>query len=299
MPGSAIVDLSTSYGAAFIGFIVSVALFGLTLGQTWMYFWHYWNSNDTKALKSFIVFITVMDTAHTAIFAYGLHWYLVQNFGNLDALAANTWSWTLRAISVESTPLPCNSIMQDKFTSSAETSFLRSLSFATTHISDRYHSLIWLVRLAMGQCVVADVLIAVAMCWALYRKKTGLASTDSMIMTLMTYTIHSGLLTSLLGAAMMISFIVLPESLIPMAIVFSMGKCYVNSVLAMLNSRDYVRGRSNLDDSNNSFKMISSLVAPPSDALEFERFEGLKSRQTDGSVMHCSTASNYARRERI
>jgi len=91
MPGSAIVDLSTSYGAAFIGFIVSIALFGLTLGQTWMYFWHYWNSNDAKALKFFVVFITVMDTAHTAIFAYGLHWYLVQNFGNLEALAANTW----------------------------------------------------------------------------------------------------------------------------------------------------------------------------------------------------------------
>jgi hypothetical protein len=58
---------------------------------------------------------------------------------------------------------------------------------------------------------VEDALIAGMMCWALYRKKTGITRwdfsfnvkishpflyrTDSMLMTLMAYTLNSGLLT--------------------------------------------------------------------------------------------------------
>jgi len=147
----------------------------------------------------------------------------------------------------------------------------------------------------LGDAVAVDVLIAAMMCWALYRKKTGIASTDSMIMTLMAYTINSGFLTSVLGAAMTLSFILSPESLIPIAIFFTMGKCHVNSVLAMLNSREYVRGRSSPGKSNNSFKLCSFRIAPPSDALGSETLES-KSRQTDGSVLvDRSTESNYAR----
>ncbi|KAF8257463.1 hypothetical protein EI94DRAFT_1740792 [Lactarius quietus] len=312
MPGSAIVDLSTSYGATLIGFIVSIALFGFTLGQTWMYFWHYWNK-DTKALKFFIAFITVMDTTHTVIVAYGLHWYLVQNFGNLEALAANTWFldtqgnisgiyssavqlyYARQIYLLSKNIIPPIIILILTVVGNSLALYITVKVLAATRISDRYHSIIWPTRIGMGQCVVVDVLIAAMMCWALYRKKTGLASTDSMIITFMAYTINSGLLTSLLGAAMTISFIVLPESLLPVAIFFPMGKCYVNSVLAMLNSRDYVRGRSSPDNSNNSFKLTSLRVTPPSDALDFEPLKS-KSRQTDGSVMHRLTASNYARK---
>ena len=58
---------------------------------------------------------------------------------------------------------------------------------------------------------LADLLIAAAMCWSLYHRRTGFARqahpadtyvvltfmhrTDSMIITLMTYSISSGLLT--------------------------------------------------------------------------------------------------------
>jgi NADH:ubiquinone oxidoreductase subunit 3 (subunit A) len=47
-----------------------------------------------------------------------------------------------------------------------------------------------------AETIVLDILIAGLMCWALYRKKTGLARTDSMIMTLMAYTVNTGLLTA-------------------------------------------------------------------------------------------------------
>ena len=67
--------------------------------------------------------------------------------------------------------------------------------------------------IGLGTGVLADALIAFSMCWYLYRKRTGFSRhvhfllrlyskfvnfvfrTDSMIMTLMSYSINSGLLT--------------------------------------------------------------------------------------------------------
>lgn len=65
--------------------------------------------------------------------------------------------------------------------------------------------------MGMPAGALADVLIAVVMCWSLYRKRTGFARqahpvdihailtfirrTDSIIATLMAYSINSGLLT--------------------------------------------------------------------------------------------------------
>ncbi|KAI0299250.1 hypothetical protein BC826DRAFT_996239, partial [Russula brevipes] len=43
------------------------------------------------------------------------------------------------------------------------------------------------------------------MCWCLWHKRTGFARTDSIIMTLMSYSINSGLLTSALATGVVIS----------------------------------------------------------------------------------------------
>jgi len=91
MPGSSVVDLSNSFGAAFIGLLVSVMLFGLTVVQTWIYFWNYRN-RDSRALKFLIAFVTVMDALHTFICAYAVYWYLVLNFGNVENLDYTMWA---------------------------------------------------------------------------------------------------------------------------------------------------------------------------------------------------------------
>ncbi|KAN0135262.1 hypothetical protein V8E53_006827 [Lactarius tabidus] len=83
----------------------------------------------------------------------------------------------------------------------------------------------------------------------------------------------------LVGTAMTVTLVIAPMSLIPMAIYFKFpfGQCYVNlnSVLAMLNSRGYVRDRGSPDNSD----LTSIQVAPPSEAL------GYKSKPTDISVI--------------
>ncbi|KAF8272601.1 hypothetical protein EI94DRAFT_1795981 [Lactarius quietus] len=56
------------------------------------------------------------------------------------------------------------------------------------------HIALWVPSIAMATMVLVDIMITATMSWTLYRKRTGFVRTDSMIMTLMAYTINSGFL---------------------------------------------------------------------------------------------------------
>ncbi|KAH9172381.1 hypothetical protein EDB89DRAFT_921752 [Lactarius sanguifluus] len=160
----------------------------------------------------------------------------------------------------------------------------------------------------MGSSVVADILIAVSMCWFLYHKRTGFARTDSVIMTLMTYSVHSGLLTSVLTCAVLISvrvsllyfviflcydqFSTATSSMYWQIFFWPMGKVYANSLLAMLNSRDYVRERSSTDNKpDNAFGLSSIRIE--------KRSEGDKSRRPAVSVtVHRSATTDFQQGKR-
>jgi len=154
----------------------------------------------------------------------------------------------------------------------------------------RFHSLTWIICVGMTSDALVDILIAAAMCWTLYRKRTGFARTDTIITTLMAYSINSGLLTSLLAVAMIISFVASQTSMIWLSIFWVMSKCYVNSLLATLNSRDFVRDRSFNSNQENALNLSSIRIEPSNDAF------GTKSGQAGVSVtVHRSTTLNFAR----
>ncbi|KAH9955172.1 hypothetical protein BJV74DRAFT_874475 [Russula compacta] len=71
------------------------------------------------------------------------------------------------------------------------------------------------------------------MCWCLSRNRTGFTRTDSMIKTLMTYAISTGMLTSVLASGTLISFAISPTTLIAQTFYGPLGTCYVNSLLAL------------------------------------------------------------------
>ncbi|KAI9439323.1 hypothetical protein H4582DRAFT_132091 [Lactarius indigo] len=91
MLGNAVVDIRNTYGCSFIGMAISIMLFGITILQTWIYYWQYGN-RDPKALKLFIAVIFIVDTLHTVLCIYSVYWYLVLNFGNVEILGYNMWA---------------------------------------------------------------------------------------------------------------------------------------------------------------------------------------------------------------
>jgi len=226
-----------------------------------------------------------MDGALSIISAYAIYWYLVLHFGDLGA--NNKWYLTVQAnigaiictavqffyarriyVVSHNIFLPTVIVILC-IAGNAIGYYIDAKQFAAP-VNGRYPSLIVFGYVGMGETVLVDVIIASAMCWALYRKKTGFARTDSIIMTLMTYTINTGLLTGFVGVAMLTSFIIAPASLFPVAIFWILCKCYINSMLVMLNSREHVRDRSTTDnsESHNSFNLTSIRIEPPYEAHE-------------------------------
>ncbi|KAI9434701.1 hypothetical protein H4582DRAFT_2080718 [Lactarius indigo] len=253
MPGSPVANIRSSFGAAFIGLLVSTALFGLTIAQTWTYFWHYRNK-DPMLLRFFIAFVIIMDGFHTVLCAYVIYWYLILNLGNVENLRSSTWVMSFQIIISIIVGASMELFLLCKTGLHFESKYylpnhhrgvscyrflLRDLA-VLKRFSD-FHALTWISCSGTAAGALADLLVAAATCRSLYHRKTG---TDSTITTLMAYSINSGLLTGILGTAMTVSFVVSPSSLTWLAFFWVMSRCYVNSLLALLNSQDYLHGRS-------------------------------------------------------
>ncbi|KAH8994330.1 hypothetical protein EDB86DRAFT_3168474 [Lactarius hatsudake] len=289
MTGSPVVDIRNSFGAAFVGLLVSTTLLGLTIAQTCIYFWNYRN-RDPKPLKFFVAFVTFIDALHTIICAYAIYWYLVLNFGNVDNLQYGMWAmnaqvvlstvifvsvqlyYARRVYILSQSLISPIIIVVLVFIAAFFASFFLAKEIALKRFS-YFHSSTWMSYIALSSATVGDILIATSMCWSLYRRRTGFARTDSVIMTSMAYSINSGLLTGLLSLASSISIVVSPSSMIWLAFFWAMSKCYVNSLLAMLNSRDHVRGlQSTTDRQDNPYNISAIRVGPgPLSTLDYGR----------------------------
>ncbi|KAH9160652.1 hypothetical protein EDB89DRAFT_869612 [Lactarius sanguifluus] len=281
MSGPPVVDIRNSFGAAFLGLFVSTTLFGLTISQTCLYFWNYRN-RDPKLLKFFVAFVTFTDALHTIMCAYAIYWYLVLNFGNVENLQYDMWAMNLqivlstvifvsvqlyyaRRVYILSQSLICPIIIVvSVFIAAFFATFFHAKEVVLKRFS-LFNSSVWMSYVAFSAATVGDMLVASSMCWSLYRKRTSFARTDSIIMTSMAYSINSGLLTGLLSLASTISIVVSPSSMIWMAFFWAMSKCYVNSLLAMLNSRNYVRGnQSTANRQDNAYNISPIRIGPGS-----------------------------------
>ncbi|KAH9028389.1 hypothetical protein EDB85DRAFT_2291262 [Lactarius pseudohatsudake] len=308
MSGHAVADIRNTYGCSFIGLIISVMLFGITTLQTWLYYWQYGN-RDPKTLRLFIAVIFLLDALHTSLCIYSIYWYLVLNFGNVGILNHNMWAmiaqinvnglvdymvqlYYARRVYIVGGSIIIPIIIVTFATACFALGFVFTVEATAHGFRSRHKSLIPVTCIGMGLSAVADILIAVSMCWFLYHKRTGFARTDSTIMTLMTYSIQSGLLTSVLTCAMLISFSVAPSAKYSDIFFWPMGNFYANSLLAMLNSRDYVRERSSTDNKHdNAFSLSSIRVG--------QRSEGDKSRRPAVSVtVHRSATTDFAQDKR-
>jgi len=87
----------------------------------------------------------------------------------------------------------------------------------------------------------SDVLIALLLCFYLRRGNSGFDKTNSIISHLVRYTVTTGLATSMLAVACLVAYFVRPNTFIFIALHFSLGRMYTNSLLATLNSRRTLR----------------------------------------------------------
>ncbi|KAK0434318.1 hypothetical protein EV421DRAFT_1840627 [Armillaria borealis] len=97
------------------------------------------------------------------------------------------------------------------------------------------------VTLSISSGIAFDVIVTLAMSISLHRARSGISRSDHVITLLTLFTVNTNLISTLLSVGSLVTFLVLPHATIYGGISFLIEKSYVNSFLAILNSRDYLR----------------------------------------------------------
>ncbi|KAG0701645.1 hypothetical protein DFH29DRAFT_1000054 [Suillus ampliporus] len=258
----AVVDISNTFGAGFIGGMVTAILYGITTLQTYLYYVYY--PRDDKNLKVLVAVVWVIDTLHVSLMCHALYHYLVSSFGDPDALNTGVWSlFTSLGLNI------CMAVLVQTHFAFRILYLTRSsirwwltgfiMLFVVAHfgfgletvvlmfIKKEFSALSQITLYAATPFAVAavlsDVLIAITLSVLLHGNRSPVVETNALVNTLIVYAINRCLLTSAVAVAEVIMFAISPKSLWFLAIDFVIGKLYANSLLASLNSRSALRGR--------------------------------------------------------
>ncbi|KLO19733.1 hypothetical protein SCHPADRAFT_898677 [Schizopora paradoxa] len=92
---------------------------------------------------------------------------------------------------------------------------------------------------------MADLSIAAALCYHLAKSRgTHYIRTNSLVTSLMQYTIQTGLFAAFWSAGSILTFGIRPQTELPLIFYLPLSKVYVNALLASLNARESLREKS-------------------------------------------------------
>ncbi|KAH9040283.1 hypothetical protein EDB83DRAFT_2228319 [Lactarius deliciosus] len=261
---SELLHIKTTLGAILLGCMLSTALSGMTIVQTFLYFRLY--PKDPARIK-FMVPVTdgsdrLLDTTHAALMCASTWDYLVLNFGNEEiadripitigltvALTATITFLTQLFFSHRvfrlsrgnwfiTAPLVMLSCVRlgAALVSTTEMGKLRSYHLFVENFG-------YVFTLGLSTACTVDIGITVAMCYFLQTSRTGFGEMDHIIDTIMLYTFNTGALTCVTTVVSMICWLTMPRNLIFLGLHFAISKLYANSLLATLNGRRSLRKR--------------------------------------------------------
>jgi hypothetical protein len=109
--------------------------------------------------------------------------------------------------------------------------------------------------LGLSLSSAVDVVITVGMCYYLQESRRGSGTMDEVIDSIIFYTINNGSLTCIFTIISLICWLITQKNLVFMALHFAIAKMYANSLLATLNMRQELRGRttSHKESGRNTF----------------------------------------------
>lgn len=105
------------------------------------------------------------------------------------------------------------------------------------------HSIYRIANVALALGVFTDILTALTLSYYLRKLKTGYQKADSLVNQLILYAINTGILTSTISVACLISYDLMPKNFVFIGCYFVLSKLYANSLMATLNTRHIMKGR--------------------------------------------------------
>ncbi|KAG2145834.1 hypothetical protein DEU56DRAFT_978876 [Suillus clintonianus] len=261
--------LGTTFGALFIGVNIAAVLFGLSNIQAFIYFQTY-NGTGLSFYKLVVIWLWILDALHLALIVHCMYYYLVTNFGNINALTEIVWSFKAQIVvdvlivyavhllylyriwiisKGRSRAIPMIVGIIEILCSGVAIALILTV-FRCSVFKDLVKTQ-WATYMALGAITFVDVVIASSLCYLLATARTGFSSTDSLITKLMAYIINTGCLTSICSMAAIITCAAMPKNFIFLGVEFLLAKLYVNSCFALLNARHYLQPTT---DTSNSYQ---------------------------------------------
>ncbi|TFK70812.1 hypothetical protein BDN72DRAFT_503746 [Pluteus cervinus] len=217
----ATISLDETYGSLLIGVYFAIFFQGVLTVQTFLYYEKY--PKDPISIKFMVGALWILDTIHLGFVCDAAYGYLVRNWGNPGALLFSSFSLDAHLIPLALATVICQGFFLYRIWifSGGNTllvAFLASGCLATaalemaTGILDIMHrsveSFVRYQKLAIAMFSLGptfDVIIALIMCYYLYKEKGRFEKTNSLIARIMYHVVASGLATSLLAIAALIA----------------------------------------------------------------------------------------------
>ncbi|KII84361.1 hypothetical protein PLICRDRAFT_362336 [Plicaturopsis crispa FD-325 SS-3] len=245
-------SLDLTYGVGFVGIGLAMLMYGITCGQVYWYFESY--PNDGRCVKTLVLVLWAIDSFHQALIMHAFYHYLVTNFANPLALETDVWTLlsselieSVNGMIVEFFFLRRLWIMSDR----NKILCLTVLILVFTHLGlsiawiigafsiktpDLLRRLLPIATSGLASAGAADFLTSSAICYYLYKRRSGLDRTNSIVSRLMVYTVSTGLVNFIFGLGNTIAYVA-PDTFVCVAFNFILARWYPLTVLSSLNSR--------------------------------------------------------------
>ncbi|KAJ7142764.1 hypothetical protein C8R44DRAFT_866066 [Mycena epipterygia] len=254
------------YGVVLVAVVLSGVLYGIGVLQFWLYIRKY-HSTDPILVKSVVIAVLLCDTCQQVLLTHAIYRTLVSSIANPSILASTVKTTLIQlyfggAVGTLVQQFFCWRIY--KFVGNLYTSgpavgkrvvlpgvvsliswvAFVVLIFSVTKFDSLLatdHMLETLVIVTNTLSAAVDVMISVILISLLYSEKTGFHKSTDILNRLIVFSFTTGLPTTVFALLTAVCTAAFQNTLLYLFFYILLGRLYTNSLLVMLNSRDYIK----------------------------------------------------------
>ncbi|KAL5494919.1 hypothetical protein ACEPAI_381 [Sanghuangporus weigelae] len=267
-----------AWGPPLIATFIAAIVYGISVLQTFYYYSHH-GKRDGLGWPSLVAVIFALDSAAMGLFMYCVYYYSILSWGMPEMLDPDVKEFpvsqpfdvycenvtndshnqteyiltTFLALIVQSFYINTIRALKAPITITIIL-FLTSLTAFVTGlilpvVQLKLVSIQKIVvaplnhlafNIARGTALACDLGIVVVLCWLFATRRTGIRRSNNMLDALIMFSVQRGVLQAIVQTGEVLAYAIKPDGLYFLPFHVIVSRIYCNSLLATLNSRDYV-----------------------------------------------------------
>ncbi|KAI0084416.1 hypothetical protein BDY19DRAFT_538570 [Irpex rosettiformis] len=250
-------------GVILIFGLLATMLYGITSVQTFIYFTN--DPRDGKYLKITVVVLWILDTLETMLLSHVVYTYCIKALSNPGIWTQIGWTdaahFMLMTLSdsmitiifvhriwrLERKVWSLIAIIPPAALVFIGGQVIGIFVLVITDFEEVRHRIAWLYYTVFALQAFSDIAIMVSLCIALLKRRSKIRRSHSVIGMLILFSVNTCVLTSSVGLAALLTNALSPGTLFWQGLDGVLPKLMLNSLLALLNSRELIRNKGGSD----------------------------------------------------